>query len=480
MREAVSAAEERFERARRGLALWLGPVVGVVVWASGDDDPAQRLAGIMAFTAIWWIGEAIPVAGTALLSASLTVLFGVTTAKSAFAAFGTPLLFLFVGSFMLAEAMIEHRLGERLARAAYRVSSGRLGVMMALSAAACAMSMWMSNSAATAVFLPVALAVARADGNARFGAAMALAIAYGASVGGVGTPVGTPPNLIGIERMREAGIAIGFLRWMAIGVPMAAIMLVVLWVVLAARFGLRPGQRAAVEGSAVLAPRRWTRAEAITAGVFLAAVAGWFAPGIVEAIAPGSRASAWLSARLREEIVAILAAAALFVAPAGDGRRVLGWERAQRIDWGTVLLFGGGILLGDLAGTTGLAARWGDALIDATGASSLWSITALCIGVSILLSEATNNTATCTLMAPLALALASAAGVPQAPPVLGATLGASFGFMLPISTAPNAMAYGTGMVSIRQMVGAGVWFDAVGFLVILGGLRVLCPLLGLA
>jgi len=481
--EKVTAAEARFERVRRRAGLWAAAPAGVLIWLSGADSPAQRLAGLMAATAILWISEALPVAVTALVAAAATVILGVATSKDAFAAFGNPLLFLFVGSFFIAEAMKLHGLGERLARALGRVARGRLGILMALSLAGFVMSLWISNTAATAVTLPIALSVARASGDRRFGAAIVLAVAYGASVGGIGTPVGTPPNLIGIRAMRAAHLELGFLRWMSIGLPIGLAMLAVLWAILAVRFGVRPGTPLAARAPE-RARRPWSRAEAAVASVFALAVTAWVAPGILEVAAPGSAAAAWCKAHLPEEVVALAAAALLFVWPigtteGGEPRRALTWAQAAGIDWGTVLLFGGGILLGDLAGKTGLAARWGEALVAATGAQSVWAITALVTGVAILLSEATSNTATATLMVPLALSLAAAAGVPPGPPALGATLGASFGFMLPISTAPNAMAYGTGQVTIRQMASAGVAFDVIGFAVIVGGLRVMCPLLGL-
>ena len=193
--------------------------------------------------------------------------------------------------------------------------------------------------------------------------------------------------------------------------------------------------------------------------------------------------AAWWKAHCPEEVVAVLAAVLLFVWPAGTQdapRAALTWDDAANIDWGTVLLFGGGILLGDLANKSGLAVIWGKQLMELTGASSTWAIVALVTGVALILSEVASNTAAATLMVPLAFALSKAAGVPPVPAVLGATIGSSFGFMMPISTAPNALAYGTRQVSIRQMATAGIWFDVVGFIAVVLGLRVLCPLLGLA
>jgi len=176
----------------------------------------------------------------------------------------------------------------------------------------------------------------------------------------------------------------------------------------------------------------------------------------------------------------VVAGCLLFVLPGGVRRPALTWTEATRIDWGVILLFGGGILLGDLAKQTGLTSAWGAELVELTGAHSMWAIVALCTGVAIVLSEATSNTATSVLMAPLAASLAVAAGHSPVPAVLGATIGSSFGFMMPISTAPNAMAYGTGKVTMGQMMRTGIVFDVVGFVVVVAGLRLVCPLLDLA
>ena len=179
---------------------------------------------------------------------------------------------------------------------------------------------------------------------------------------------------------------------------------------------------------------------------------------------------------------AVLAGCLLFILPGGRRgarRPALTWTEATRIDWGVILLFGGGMLLGNLADATGLTDAWGAELVELTGAHSMWAIVALCTGVAIVLSEATSNTATAVLMAPLAASLAVAVGDTPVPAVLGATIGSSFGFMMPISTAPNAMAYGTGKVTMVQMMRTGIVFDLIGFMVVVAGLRLLCPLFGL-
>lgn len=485
-RGAISAAEARVEARARSIGLWLGPAAAALTWLlAGGLPPDQRtLSAIMALCAVWWLTEPVPMPVTGLLAAALAVLTGLAPGKQVFAAFGNPLLFLFVGSFFIAEAIKVHGLGHRLAGELARRARGRLSLLIALSASTCAMSMWMSNTAATAIALPIALAASEAIGDRKLGTALVLGVAWGASIGGLGTPVGTPPNLIGLAALDQAGHHIGFLTWMALCVPMVAVMLAAMCALFGPTLGVRRGQPLAWAGAAAVARAPWSKAERSVVAALGAAIVCWLVPGVLEVVAPDAALTTWIGAHLTEEVVGLGAGCALFALPAGRGddghpRRALTWGEAARIDWGVILLFGGGILLGDLARSTGLATAWGEAMVSWTGADSVWALTALCIAAGIVLSEATSNTATATLIAPLAVALAQAAGVSPVGPALGATIGASFGFMLPISTGPNAMAYATGQLRVSQMVRTGVLFDVLGFAIILTGLRLLLPLLGL-
>ncbi|MBK9035040.1 MAG: DASS family sodium-coupled anion symporter [Myxococcales bacterium] len=468
----------RFERRKRQVGLVVGPLAAGLVALLDRHGPAPGLTGLMTLAVAWWLTEALPAAAVALVVAALAVVFDLAPPKVAFAAFGSPLLFLFVGAFFVAEAMKVNGLGDRAAATASRLARGPRSLLVALSAAAFGLSAIMSNSAATAILLPVALA-ASAKASRRYQAAMVLAIAWAASMGGLATPVGTPPNLIGIGQLRTAGVEIGFGQWLAIGLPIGAAMLVAMWLVLFGLFRLRDETMELTHA----AQPRWRRGEISIAVALALALAGWLAPSTLALVAPGSAAAHWIKGHLTEEVVALLAGVSLFVLPGGAGpvrRPALTWAEATRIDWGVILLFGGGILLGELARTTGLTNAWGRTLVAWTGAESTWVVVAMCIAVSIALSEATSNTATATLMAPLAIGLADATGTSPVPAVLGATIGASFGFMMPISTAPNALAYGSGRVTIGQMMRTGIVFDLVGFGVVWLGLRLRLPLLGWA
>lgn len=467
-----------WEHWRATLGLLLAPTVGLLIAAFGEGGAKTRLAALFAATAILWITEAVPAAVAALVAVAMSVVLEIASPKDAFAALGNPILFLFVGSFMIAEAMNLHGLGGRFAAAMTRGVKGRLGALIATSSAAFLLSMWTSNAATTAVVLPIVLHVARSVGDRRYAAALVLSVAWGASMGGLGTPVGTPPNLIGLRALAERGHALEFFGWMKIGVPVGLAMLVVMWLVLVFVFRVRRGEAVVLPDSA---SRPWSRGEIAACVSFGLAVVLWMLPGLLDLV--GSSWSKPLKQHLPEEVVAILCASLLFMwpvqRPGEPVRRALTWQDATGIDWATVLLFGGGILLGDLGNKTGLAADWGKLLIDETGATSTWTIVALITAASIVLSELASNTASATLMVPIAFALAEASHTPPVPAVLGATIGASFGFMMPISTAPNAMAYATGQVTIRQMMIAGIFFDVAGFIVVVGALRVLCPWFGL-
>ena len=485
--EAVVGAGAAFERGKRRVGLVGGPVLAVALALICHDSASPELIGLMVLCVTWWLTEALPIAAVALAAAIGAVLLGLATPKVAFQAFGTPLLFMFVGSFFIAEAMQVHGLGARIAEAVARKARGRLSFLAAISIVAFFQSMLMSNTAATAILLPLVLGMA--PKHDRYAAALVLAVAWGASIGGLGTPVGTPPNALGLVELHQRGVHLNFVEWMVIGVPIGLVMLGGLIVVLAFAFGVRRGQP--LPARDIPHARAWSQGERAVLIAFAVALAGWLAPTVASLVAPGSPAAAWIDAHITEEIVAVFAGCLLFVLPGGTtaeaagsvpGRSItrpaLTWPEATRIEWGVILLFGGGILLGSLAKSTGLAAEWGRALVDATGASGTWSITALVTGTAIVLSEATSNTATASMMAPLAGALAAAAGVAPIPAILGATMGSSFGFMMPISTAPNALAYATGRVSVGQMLKIGIVFDVIGFVIIVAALRVMCPLFG--
>ncbi|MCM2254846.1 MAG: SLC13 family permease [Vicinamibacteria bacterium] len=476
--------------------LLLGPVTFVLLLAAplSLPAPAHRLAAVMGLVVVWWVTEAVPLAVTALLGPCLAVLLGLGRAREVFAPFGDPVIFLFLGSFLLAEALHVHGLDRRLALfvlALPGISTRPGRVPLALGLVTAAVSMWISNTATAAMMLPIALGIVRAldkAGARQSPATLLITVGIAASVGGVATPVGSPPNLIALGFLeRHAGVHLDFLTFMAIGVPVALAMLLVLTTI--GRWRDRHEVAAAgVDGEALMrhvraeqaALPRWSTGDRTCMAVFVVAVVLWLLPGVVGLAGLRESALGRLAGVLDEAVVALCAGGALFVLPIGGGRRALAWSDAQRIDWGTLMLFGGGLALGKLMFDTGLAEALGRGALAATGVSTLWGLTALALLLTIVLTEVASNAATVSMLAPLVIALAREIGVSVVPPLLAVGFGASLGFMFPAGTPPNALVYGTGLVPLTAMMRIGVIVDLIGFFVVFATLRVLCPLLGLA
>jgi sodium-dependent dicarboxylate transporter 2/3/5 len=474
---------------------WLvGPAAFGVAWLalSGFDPVQQRVGSVFAFAVAMWATEALPLAVTSLLSACLLVVVGGIEEKKVFAAFGESTIPLFIGSFLLAKAMEFNRLSHRAAwgfLSLRGVTKTPARLLLALGSVTCLISLFVSNTATTAMMLPIGLSILgalhAADRGRPFALATMLMLTWGSSVA-VGVMVGTPPNLIGRNLIAEAtGREITFLEWMIFGMPITLLMLLAAWLVLLARYGRDQADMELEHGLAVERLREMGRmgdAERNTLIAFLVALVLWIGPDL-SAMVFGSRhpVASWLQDRIPPSVAALVAACLLFLMPARDGEhgRTLTWRTGATIDWGTILLFAGGIALGQAMFQSGLAKTLGEMAVQATGADSLWAITALCIAAAILLSELASNTAAATTLVPVAIGLAQGAGVSAIPPALGVALGASLGFMLPVSTAPNAIVYSSGLVPPRQMMLSGLALDVAGFFIVLGGLRVILPLMGL-
>ena len=502
--ETLSEGEEKFEKWRNTIGLFLGPLIGLLVYMIDMPQLSHKahvLAAILAWTVTWWICEPIPLAMTALGSSVLCVLMGVDGAKKVFAPYADPLIFIFLGSFILAEAMAIHGLDKRFA---YAIMSSKLvgsstGRILAAFGFICAfLSMWISNTAATAMMFPIALGIVYAMGDLiakqrgksvdptklRFGTGLMLMAAYGASTGGIATPVGTPPNLIGIALIEKTlGIKIAFFHWMSFALPLTGIMMFVLFALL--YFMFKPEISNVVGGTAYVAEERrklgkWTAGQRNALFAFLVTVVLWIIPGILAVM--NSPFQKDYNRMFPEGVSALIGATLLFLLPTNWKERefTITWKQAVKIDWGTLMLFGGGITLGTLMFESKLADVIGKGLLAMSGASTTWGITFGAIFIAIIVSETSSNTASANMVVPVMIALSQAAGVDPIPPAIGATLGASWGFMFPVSTPPNAIVYGSGMVPITKMVKAGILYDIVGGLAIWAGLFLLLPLVGLA
>ena len=484
--EVYSPAEELFNRRRRTVGLLFGPALLVALIAAPLPlaGPAHRLAAILAMMVVLWITEALPLAVTALIGPVLAIVFRVAPARAAFAPFADPIIFLFIGSFMLAEAMFVHGLDRRIAFSALSsrlVGRSPVRILIVFGGVTTAISMWISNTATTAMMYPIGLSIVAhltegresESGSREFATAMMLIAAFGASVGGIGTPIGTPPNLIGIGMLgRIAGVKLSFFQWMLLGVPIV----VLLFGFLIAYFYFRSLRGLTLDMSRTSGIqeelRRLGPASAGQRNVLIAfgvTVMLWLLPGILTIIGFGDTAFArGYGAAVPESVAAMAGAILLFLLPvAWRARRfTLTWEEAIRIDWGIILLFGGGLAMGELAFSTGLAEAMGRGITSWLPDQSEFALTVLFTAVAIVMSEAASNTASANMIVPIAIAVSQAAGVNPLVPALGATLGASMGFMMPISTPPNAIVYSSGHVPITAMMKHGIALDVAGFVVI--------------
>jgi len=468
----------------------LTPLVAVAVWFAPLplEPAAQRMAAIFAAVIVLWVSEALPIAATALLIAPAMIAAGITTEREAFAPYASPLLYLFVGGFMIARSMTRHGLDRRIALGLVSLPgvAGRPArVRVAFLAAAVVLSMWISNTATTAMLLPILLGLVGADagepGSPRERATTGslLAVAYAASIGGLGTPVGSPPNLIAMGFLRDHGVVFGFDDWVKVGLPSALVMIGALYLYFRRRYPPVAFDR---DGAAAPAPAigPLSRGERVTALGFGIAVVGWMLPGAFTAV--GSPLGATIEEVLPGSAVALIATLPLFAFPArpGSSERVLPWSEAARIDWGIILLFGGGISMGRQMFDTGLADALARGFVQLTGVHELWTLTGIVILFTIFFTEVCSNTATSNMLSPLVIAIAVELGVSPVPPVLGVGLAASCAFMLPIATGPNAIAYGTGRIEQGAMIRTGFVLNLICAAILFALLRVLCPAYGWA
>lgn len=506
--QKLSPREEKFEKARQTLGFFLAPAVAIIfaLLPTGMDGTQQLLAAVLLGVIILWICEPVPIPVGGLIGVAAVVLLGVAPANEVLAPFGSTTIFTFIGAFILAAAMLKHGLAQRLAFAVLSipgVAKSTYRVIIAFGAITCILSAFVSNTATVAMLMPTALGilaviaklmqdrgVVKTDFDPlrlRVGAALMLMLAYGASVGGLLTPVGAPPNLIGRGLIEEAtGVRISFVEWTATVAPICAAMFVVLAVIM---FLLNKPEIRHIDGVHEFIQEqraqqgKMSRAEINTLIAFGLTVTLWLLPAFASLIAgPDSEAYALLDNRLDEGIVAVVGASLLFILPTNwkERRATMTWSDAAKIDWGTIILFGTGIIFGSLLSATGLAETIGNSAAENLGITNIVAITAFSAILAILISETTSNTASAAVVVPIVIPLCVAMGVDPIIPALAATFAASFGFMLPVSTPQNAIVYGSGAVPITRMVRTGFVFDVLGAILIISIVPIMVGITGIA
>jgi sodium-dependent dicarboxylate transporter 2/3/5 len=498
--EQITEAEARFERWRRLAGLLVAPVVFtllLVLPLPALKPEAHRLAAVMAAVVVLWITEALPLAVTALLGAAACVVLRVAPAREVFAPFADPLMFLFIGSFILARAIFLHRLDRRLAFGvlSLRWVGARPGrIMIAFGAVTAFISAWISNTATTAMMFAIGMAILaflfdneRQGGspiNRRYATGLMLMTSFAASIGGLATPIGTPPNVIGLGFIRQLiGVEFPFFKWALIGTPVVIVLF--LWLAFYLNMLCRAGV-SEIEGSREMLRRErdrlgpWTRGQKSALLAFLVTVALWVVPGLI-ALFAGDQSGAYraVNQSVPEAVAALVGAGLLFLLPGDGGARAINWEEAVKIDWGVVLLYGGGFALGVLSFQTGLAEAVGrgmTGMLPGASGGGLGLLFASTV-VAVVVSEATSNTASANMVVPVVIAIAKTQGADPLEPALGATMGASLGFMLPVSTPCNAIVYGSGYIPLYRMIRYGVLLDVVGVFIIVALVHTLVPLL---
>ena len=486
-------AEIRFDEARRKVGVVAGPLVFLLVlaWPFVSLTPeGHRLAAVMGLVIVFWITEALPLPVTALLGPTLAVVLRVAPVSDTFRPFASPTIFLFIGSFILAHALFVHRVNERVAFGvlSLRVIGARpTRILIAYGVLAAFLSAWMSNTATAAMLVPIGLSLIRfmeseADIPKKYGTALMLMTTYCCSRGGMSTPVGTPPNLIAIGMIDEQlDVRITFVQWMLFSVPIMLVLMTVVCVYLSwvGRTGVReiPGiEQIIAERKRALGP--WKRGELNAIVAFCVTVCLWVGPGLLALVLgtdhPLARS---VLASVPESVAALIGVVLLFLLPNSETRRTtITWRQAAQIDWGTILLFGGGLALGALAASTGLARVVGEGITGLVPTSEVATLTFAAALFTVVLSETMSNTAATNIAIPIVISIAQAAGVSPMIPAVAAALSASVADALPVSTPPNAIVYASGRVRIMDMIRYGALMDFIAVTLVPSLVLMIAPL----
>lgn len=468
------------QASRRNIGLVVAPAVAALVWLLAGDFPfeARFVASTMAFCLVFWMTEVIPLSMTAFLGVLLAVMVGVADIATAFQNLGHPIILLFIGSFLLARSMTRHGLDKRIAlfilsQSFFQQSLFRM--FLGFSLVSFVLSMWVSNSVTVAMLLPLTLGVTQLvcqqDQGRHTAVYFLLGIAYSASIGGISTIIGSPPNLIGVNYLAQQGIRIDFLQWMLMAMPislsMYGLLLLYMYYYLSRSGYNRQTVKAYVQEQ-LSRREKLKKGELVTMGVFSLAVILWLAPGFLNLFGL-EQAYTLMSTYVAESTVALLAALLLFLIAPGqenEGQGTITSDDLVRIDWDTILLFGGGMALGQLVVTSGLADIFGRGITGFINPEQQWMLLFILVLLVVLLTEVSSNTAIAITFVPIIIGVLQRINLPLLYPVLGVVVACSFAFMLPVATPPNAIVYGSRQVPIGSMVRAGLLLNLAGAILV--------------
>ena len=445
------------------LSLFVGPAAALALtlgmMAMGWAQQGAMAAGLTLLCALWWIFEPIPIPATSMIPLGVFPLLGILDGKQVAQAYGDPLILLLMGGAMLSKAMEKSGAHRRLALLMVNFfgAQDQRRLVFGFMVASAVLSMWVSNTATTLMLLPVAYAVLESNNSTskKLAVPLFLGIAYASSIGGLGTPIGSPPNVVFLKIYAEAtGVNIGFGQWMLWALPV-----VLLMVPLAGLWMTRNLDR----GEPLLLPEvgDWRTEEVRVLVLFALTALAW-----ITLREPAGGWSGWLNVpSANYAAVALTSVVLMFVLPNGSGGKLLDWESASSIHWGVLLLFAGGIAIAKAFAVTGISEAIGQSLSGVTRLSIIGIIAIVALSVTFL-TEITSNTATTTLLMPILAAASLGAGFEPAVLMLPAALSASCAFMLPVATAPNAIVFGTGKMTVEQMVREGFTLNLIGVTVI--------------
>ena len=475
--------EIEFDEKRRRIGLVVGPLVFLLTLAWPFElltPEGHRMAAVMALVIVFWITEALPLAVTSLLGPALAIVLQVAPAGEAFRPFASTTIFLFIGSFILAHALFVHRVNERVAFGvlSLKIVGARPGrILFAYGVLAAVLSAWMSNTATAAMLVPIGLSLIRfmeaeADIPKKYGTALMLMTTYCCSRGGMATPVGTPPNLIAVGMLGEQlDFRITFVQWMLFSMPIVLVLMAIVFVYLnwVGKTGVSeiPGvDKIIAKRRAALGP--WRRGEINALIAFSVTVVLWVGPGILALILGREHpVAASVLASVPEAVAALIGVVLLFLLPNSKTERsTITWKQAAQIDWGTILLFGGGLSLGAMAASSVLALVVAEGITGLVPTDEMVTLTFAAALFTVILSETMSNTAATNIAIPIVISIAMASGVNPIVPSVAAALSASVADALPVSTPPNAIVYASGRVKITDMIRYGVLMDLIAVTVV--------------
>lgn len=451
---------------RTNFLIILGPALALVttlLLSANLPLAAAFTAGVTIWCVLWWITEPVPIPVTSMLPLSLFPFGGVLTPTEVAQAYGSPVILLLLSGFILSKALEATGTHKRLALAMINLSVRITGtnndrsLVLGFMLAAAVLSMWISNTATTLMLLPIALAVLDQRDDKNLAMVLMLSIAYAANIGGIGTPIGTPPNLIFMQVYQEStGQSFGFLDWMKIGVPVVIVLIpVAMWWI----------TRKLTSSANVTLPEvgQWQVAEKRVLMVFVLVAVLW----ITRTEPLGGWSGLFGLNHVNDAAVGLLAVVLMFITPDGKGKRLLNWEYANTIPWGILLLFAGGICIAKAFVASGLSTELASLFGVLTGFPIYIMLLFICLGVSFL-TETTSNTATTTLLMPVLAAVASGAQMPVELLMIPAAISASCAFMLPVATAPNAVIFSSGKVPSVVMLRLGLMLNILAAFIIAG------------